>query len=142
MKNFVIDASVAIKWFIPEIHEAAAMRFLDLDSDWLVPDLVFAEVGNILWKKYRSQQLTLPVAEKILHDFKRLPFETYPTESLLNSAWQIATKYQRTIYDSLYLALAQKEKCVLVTADQAFYNAMHTTPLARYLMWVEDTIQE
>lgn len=53
MKAIVVDASVAIKWFIPEIHATAAGRLLEKNLKLLAPDLIFAEIGNILWKKCR-----------------------------------------------------------------------------------------
>ncbi len=138
MKAVVVDASVAIKWFVPEIHAAAAARLLQDNMKLLVPDLIFAEVGSILWKKCRLKELTLDTASAILNDFKRLPFNSYESESLLDVAWQIATAYQCTVYDSLYVALAQMERCLLATADRALYNALTTTPLAKVLLWVED----
>lgn len=138
MKEIVVDACVAIKWFVPEVHAIAAARLLNMNLKLLVPDLVFAEVGNILWKKWRTKELTIGEATEILNDFKRLPFESYESEPLLEGAWEIATEYQRTLYDSLYLALAQTKGCLLVTADRAFYNALSTTDLSSLLLWVED----
>lgn len=138
MKAIVVDASVAIKWFIPEVHAIAATRLLHTNLQFIAPDLIFAEVGNILWKKYRLQELTLDTAGAILDDFKRLPFNSHENESLLDAAWQIATTHQCTVYDSLYVALAQTEGCLLVTADRVLYNTLSTTHLARLLLWVGD----
>jgi predicted nucleic acid-binding protein len=49
----VVDASVAIKWYLPEIHSEDALRLIDEERELLVPDLVWSEVGNILWKKWQ-----------------------------------------------------------------------------------------
>ena len=138
MKGIIVDASVAIKWFIPEIHAISAVRLLHQNLHLLAPELIFAEVGNILWKKWRRNELPLDTANAILNDFRALPLNTYKDETLLDIAWQIATQYQRSVYDSLYLALAQSEGCLFVTADQAFYNALQHTPLSTLLLWVED----
>ncbi|OGT41540.1 MAG: hypothetical protein A3F42_05850 [Gammaproteobacteria bacterium RIFCSPHIGHO2_12_FULL_37_34] len=138
MKTIVVDASVAIKWFIPEIHAIDASRLLQKKLRFIAPDLIFSEVGNILWKKNRSKELTLEIATEILNDFKKLPIDIHESEPLLDAAWQIATTHQCTVYDSLYVALAKIEKCVLVTADQALHHALKTTPLARTLLWIED----
>ncbi|MBI4482062.1 MAG: type II toxin-antitoxin system VapC family toxin [Acidobacteria bacterium] len=51
MKRFVVDASVAMKWFVPEAHQDAALRLLDDSCELLAPDFMAAEFGNILWKK-------------------------------------------------------------------------------------------
>jgi predicted nucleic acid-binding protein len=138
LKTIVVDASVAIKWFIPEIHSLAAARLLELNLQLLVPDLIFAEVGNILWKKLRLKELIFDNATAILNDFKKLPFNSYDSESLLNAAWIIAAKYHCALYDSLYVALAQAERTLLVTADSRLYNALKSTSLAKNLLWVED----
>lgn len=138
MKTIVVDASVAIKWFIPEIHAIAATRLLHKNLQFIAPDLIFAEVGNILWKKSRSKELTLDTASAILNDFKRLPLNSFESESLIDTAWQIATAHQCTVYDSLYVALAQTEGAILVTADRVLYNILSSTNLAHLLLWVED----
>ena len=55
----VVDASVVIKWHVTEVHSPAALRLLRDDAPALhAPDLVFPEVGNILWKKVRRGDLT------------------------------------------------------------------------------------
>lgn len=55
MPNLVIDSGVAIKWFVTEPYTAEARRILDGyrsdDLTFLAPDLIYAEVGNIAWKK-------------------------------------------------------------------------------------------
>jgi predicted nucleic acid-binding protein len=55
----VIDASVVVKWHVTEIHSVEALRLLRDNAPALhAPDLVFPEVGNILWKKVRRGDLT------------------------------------------------------------------------------------
>ena len=48
MKKVVIDASVAVKWFVPEIHSAAAARLLEPEIVLCAPDLIGPEFGNVL----------------------------------------------------------------------------------------------
>lgn len=48
MKKFVVDASVAIKWFVPEIHSDAAARLLDPEIYISAPDLIAPEFGNTI----------------------------------------------------------------------------------------------
>jgi predicted nucleic acid-binding protein len=57
---------------------------------------------------------------------------------LLPSAWVIARRFDRTINDALYVALAEALGCRLVTADRRFYNALSGSPLGNRLVWVED----
>lgn len=138
MKPIIVDASVAIKWFVPEVHAKAAVRVLDEKFKLLAPDLIFAEFGNILWKKCRLKELTLPIAKAILDDFKRVPLVLRTNENLLNEAWQIATQYNCTVYDSLYVAMAKIEQGILITADKALYQNLKTSELSSHLLWVED----
>lgn len=138
MKTIIVDASVAIKWFVPEIHAKAAIRLLDEKCKLVAPSLILADIGNILWKKIRLKELTLNIATAILEDFKKMPLELHEHEMLIELAWKIATTYNCTIYDSLYVALAKIEKGLLVTADNAFYNTFKIMPLADLLLWVEN----
>ena len=138
MKKIVVDTSIIIKWFIPEIHSEYAVRLLDKPVKFLAPSLIYAEVGNILWKKLRLEELTQESAQGILNDFKRMPLEISDNQALLETAWHIATTYQRAFYDSLYLALAYTENCLFATADLAFVNALKPTELKSSLLWVED----
>ncbi|MGH8656598.1 MAG: type II toxin-antitoxin system VapC family toxin [Gammaproteobacteria bacterium] len=134
----MIDTSVAVKWFLPEVHSQSASRLLHQDHQILAPDLIWAEFGNVLWKKWRRKEIDADVAEGILRDFRRFPLEIHGSERLLQLAWAIATEFKRTVYDCLYLALAQRTGGILVTADSKFHNALKITRLDRALLWIED----
>ncbi len=138
MSQYVVDASVAIKWYLPEVHDDAARRLLAGQKELLVPDLIFPEVGNILWKRVRAGQLTEEESQEVLNSFVDLNLTVVASSSLVLPALTIACQAQRTVYDSLYLALAIREQCVMVTADEKFSNAMKSTPLAAFVMWVEE----
>ncbi|MEK6604283.1 MAG: type II toxin-antitoxin system VapC family toxin, partial [Nitrospirota bacterium] len=57
MTRLVVDASVAVKWLVPEIHADAARRILSPNNELLAPDLIWAEVGNVIWKKWRCGEV-------------------------------------------------------------------------------------
>ena len=57
MKSFVVDASVAIKWFVLEEHTVESRRLLDENFELFSPHLLFAEYGNIVWKKFTRGEL-------------------------------------------------------------------------------------
>jgi predicted nucleic acid-binding protein len=140
MKKVVVDASVAVKWFVPEIHSAAAARLLDPAIVLYAPDLITAEVGNTLWKKVRRAELVRGEADEILEAFGALPIEIRPSSVLLAAAFELAIAFDRTVYDSLYLALAVAENCALVTADARFHSAVAASPVAGHVQWVEDEV--
>jgi predicted nucleic acid-binding protein len=140
MKKLIVDASVAIKWFVPEIHSEAAARLLDPRFILFAPDLIGPELGNTVWKKVRRREITTEEATEILNVFPSMGVEIYPSSVLLTSAFELAVALDRTVYDSLYLALAVAQDGALITADQRFYASVMATPFARHVGWVEDAL--
>ncbi len=136
MRPVVVDASVAVKWFLPEIHAEEALRLLSPGLVLLIPDLLYSEVGNILWKRVRSGEITPDEASALLQVLGDLPLVVHPSWPLVMSAMEIACNTGRTVYDSLYVALAVRENALLVTADERLYNALQGGPLETYLLWV------
>ena len=139
-ESLVVDASVAIKWYLPEIHADAAIRCLDEKYNLLVPDLFLAEFGSILWKKCRIGEITHADALVIFSAIGRVPIRNYRLEELILPAFELATGMDRTMYDSIYLALAISEKCRLLTADRRFYNVVSVSPYSENIHWVEDVL--
>jgi predicted nucleic acid-binding protein len=136
----VVDASVVIKWHVTEVHTDAALRLLGDDGPVLhVPDLVFSELGNILWKKVRRGDLTVYEARRIGHLVVRAPLEVHASAPLLEAAFEIAMRTGRPVYDSMYLALAIQMDLRMVTADPKLYNALKDGPLSSHILWVADT---
>jgi predicted nucleic acid-binding protein len=138
MKRFVVDASVAIKWFLGEIHSEAATRLVDSSVQLSAPDLIGPEFGNILWKKIRRNEITRSDASRILAGFQAIDIEVYPSADLLPFALEIAAELDRTVYDSLYLALAIAQDCQLVSADQKFVSAVAASALSHRVRWIEE----
>jgi len=128
MDKIVVDSSVVIKWFVTEPLSDESRRVLDGYQSGsftlLAPDLLAAEIGNIVWKKYRFQGLAKADAEQIITAFRELNIELIPATELLAEALQIAMTHERTVYDSLYIALSKRENCVYITADERLVNTM------------------
>lgn len=127
--SFVIDASVAVKWFIPEIDSENALLVLKDDAPMFAPELIFPEFGNIIWKKARIKELKSKLAQTIIDKFLEFPIETIESQTLLRSAYKIAEKTQTTVYDCLYLSAAITQDCPMLTADKKFYNTISKTSL-------------
>ncbi len=127
----MVDASVVVKWYVPEADSAQARGVLTLGYQLLAPDLLLPEVGNILWKKVSRGQLTAPDAELQLQLFLTgAPVTLRPSAQLAEPALRIATSRGLTMYDALYVALALEDGCSLVTTDQRLINRLQGTPLA------------
>lgn len=133
MKTVVVDASVAVKWFLPEPDAPAAVRLLDGRRRLVAPDLIRAEVGKIFWKLCARNLLAADEAAEMLDHFLSMPLEIHDSAFLLPAALEIAVATRRTVYDSLYLALAVELGATVVTADRRWANAINPGPFARFL---------
>ena len=131
MNRLVLDASVAIKWAMPSAREPLTnesvqllKRYADAEVEFLVPDVFWAEVGNVLWKGTRQRRWRQAEAEAVAADMRARDFATVSSLSLMPEALRIAFAYDRSIYDSLYVALAVQSKAELITADERLANAL------------------
>lgn len=139
MSRVVVDASVAIKWYLPEPHSADAERLLSGGFQLLAPDLLFPEVGNILWKRVMKSEIPVQKAQLIMRALEALPLTLRPTSVLAENAMTVACGLKRSFYDSLYLALAMMADCRLVTADRKLFDAVKdATPIRKHMLWVGD----
>lgn len=138
MSCFVVDASVAVKWVVTEIHSESARRLLERNYTLLVPDFFFAEVTNVFWKRVQRQEDNTDNAKVALEAIASQPLQVYPSLELMFSAFDMAVQTKRAVYDCVYLTLAIKSQCLMVTADEKLVNALQQDPLAASLCWVED----
>jgi predicted nucleic acid-binding protein len=139
MSLFVVDASVALKWYVPEIYSQAALRLSDPDSRLMAPDLLPIELNNAVWKKLTLKELSQTEAELIVDQIKQLPIKLFSSMNFLDEAFELACVTQRTVYDSLYVAMAVRLGCRFVTADRKLYNSLNKdTALSDHILWVED----
>jgi predicted nucleic acid-binding protein len=104
MSVFVVDASVAMKWFVPEIQTDHALRLQDPVHDLHAPAFLDLETTNILWKKLERQELARPQADSILGQIGLLPLTRHAEGPLLPVALDLADRYHRSVYDCIYLA--------------------------------------
>lgn len=131
MITFVLDASVAVKWTLPLPKESLTDESLRLlqqysagEVDFIVPDVFWAEIGNVLWKGVRRGRWDRSDAEKLAADLQAHDFTTVPSGALLPEALRIAFAYDRAVYDCLYVALAVQSRTDLITADERLANAL------------------
>jgi len=131
MNRFVIDASVAAKWFLPAKGETLADEALELlrrytkgEIRFLVPDLFWAEFANVLWKAVRQGRLTHGPAEEAIAAMKARNLPTVPSRALLEEAFTIAMAFNLAVYDCLYVALAVHSQALLLTADERLAHAV------------------
>jgi predicted nucleic acid-binding protein len=131
VNTFVPDASVAVKWMLPRGVEpfrsealAWLRRFAAGEIRFVVPDLFWAELVNLLWKSVRLGRCSKSAACYQLKSLRSLRIPTVSSLELLDLAFGIANAHGRTVYDSLYVALAVHAKAPLVTADERLANTL------------------
>ena len=130
MSVFIVDASVVMKWFVPEIHTDAARRLLTLPHELhVVPDLLFAETANTIWKKIRRGELPPEHGRQLVEDIGPIAVETIPCRMLAVDAHELADATGRTVYDSLYVALAVRFKTRMLTADEPLAAGVTAHPM-------------
>ena len=136
MTRFVVDASVAIKWYLTEEHSAAAALLLADEHERIAPELIIVESAQVLAKRQRLGEISVPDAQASLVAL-RDSTHLQGCISLVSAALDIALTHHRSVYDSLYVALAMRDGCQLVTADRRLYNAL-SLPLPNTMLWIED----
>jgi predicted nucleic acid-binding protein len=131
VNTFVVDASVAAKWFLPSVNETLVDEAVQLLTDYaedkvrfIVPDIFWAEFGNIVWKAVRQGRWLRNAAESAVSSLREQRLPTTPSKDLLTEALNIALTFDRTVYDSLYVALAWTRGSELITADERLANAL------------------
>jgi predicted nucleic acid-binding protein len=138
--NYVLDASVIIKWFIPEIYWEQAILLQNYpDLSLHAPDFAQLEYTSILSKKVRRKELQLNEANQIQELLLQMPVQMYSWQDLLLEAGQLAHETYRSVYDCLYLVLAKQLKGKMVTADKKLYLALKDSERwSDFLLWIED----
>ncbi|HYA39002.1 MAG TPA: type II toxin-antitoxin system VapC family toxin [Candidatus Methylomirabilis sp.] len=137
----VVDASVAVKLFVPEALSVQAQtvfaRFAaENGAELIVPDLFFIECANVFWKWVQRSAYSGKNAQEHLHDLATLGLTAIPTQILAHDALGIALTHKITAYDACYLAAASQLKLPLITADAKL--ATKVTKGSCEVMWLGD----
>jgi len=130
MSNVIVDSCVVAKWVLAEPDSAKA-RQLGADTTTsghksLALDLVYAEVGNAIWKRHYRGIIDLQTTARCLTDLDSSPLDIHSSRRLLAPAMMVASKYRRSFYDSLFVAHVADLQLPGVTADEPLYRAVHS----------------
>ena len=136
MKAYVPDASVVAAALFHEEHAARAGEILSSGGDLYAPDLIYAELADVIWKRFVRHETNEAEAEELLADIRLLPLKLTSCGDLSAPAIALAMRTGRSVYDCLYLALAVETKSRMATADQRLVHALSDTPLADHVAWI------
>lgn len=132
----VVDANVVAKLFVEEDLSANANVLFSGSTLTSAPDFIAVEVANVLRKKVRGGELAEVEALEALEQISAL-VRLHPVAPLTPTAFTISVTHNRSFYDSVYVALALREACTLVTADAKLINAL-SRHYADALVWLGD----
>lgn len=127
--KYVVDASVAFKWAVnePLADKARLLRddYRNGFHELLAPDIFPAEIGNAILIAERRGIVPSSQGSTLLADvMTTIPQLHVALPNLLPRASAIASKFGRTVYDCLYVALAEREQCDMITADDKLINSL------------------
>lgn len=120
MSRFVLDTSVAIAWYLPEVFSEEAKHWRDqlLDGrcQLVVPSLHFWEMANVLRTCVKRRELEIPVARRIFEVHLDAPLTTADPNK--DAVFDTAVKYDSSVYDAVYISLSLAQSIPLLTAEK------------------------
>jgi predicted nucleic acid-binding protein len=138
LTTLVLDASVVIKWFIPEDDRAAALALRASGAGFAAPDLLFIEAANILWKLVNREEIEPDRAMAIINEIAAAPWVVHATRSLASDAIDLALASGVSAYDASYVALAVRLDTTCVTADRKLFNKLKGSPFVKHVALLAD----
>ena len=119
--RYVLDSSVAFKWAVPESDSAKAIQLRDdyqaSIHELISPEIFPQELAHALTRAERQGRILVGQAEVFWDEIMTTPPILVPPLPLTSRAIQISSRHRTGFYDCLYVALAEREGCDFVTAD-------------------------
>jgi predicted nucleic acid-binding protein len=129
--RYVLDSCVALKWVLPESDSDKAIQVRDDANagihELLAPDILLVEVAHALARAERRGIIRPPEGARRLQNISNNSPALHSYLSLLPRAFAIASQFRVGVYDCLYVALAERERCKHLTADDRLIRALQLT---------------
>jgi len=138
IKKAVIDSSVLVAVLTPEEYSEWAEEILDKVDEWFSPELVYYEVANAIWKKYKKLRIigrkeAYEAIDKALDTLKYI-IKTYPYSELLRESFKAAEELNITVYDAVYITLAKKLNAKFITLDEELHRRLEDTEYSKIII--------
>ena len=141
MNEFVVDASVVLKWYLPD--EEGAKQAFSLLSEFVegnfnlyAPALIDYEFVNAMWVAGKTGRISKDDRDDAVDNFLNIEMKKVGIEKFFKSILIFAAEHNRSCYDASYLALSETIGAPFVTSDKKLYNAVKAkVPL---IIWIED----
>ena len=129
--KYVLDSNISLKWVLTEADSDKARRlrgeFQKQIHELLAPDVFPVEVAHGLAKAERRGVIPQGDADRLLTNILSTPPQFHPYLPLLKRVLDIASPARIGVYDCLYVALAEREGCELLTADDRLVRTLQPT---------------
>lgn len=130
--SLIVDASVAVKWFLVEDGSGRAREIAD--DDVSAPDLILLEVFNAVRKRAKRGDISSEQVDGVLPVMRSVLTRLVPIDGLIGEASRLAQDCDHPIYDCVYLALARRSAVPLVTADAGQFAAAQKAQIEARLL--------
>lgn len=130
----VVDASIVVDWVAPEVDPTGPAgrlltRLAKNEAPLLAPRLLFEETANALVSGIRRRRWTGAQADTAFLLLRQLPVRVVDQPSDLDRAWELSRRFdEHPVYDLIYVAVAERLREQLITADAALRARLVTMP--------------
>jgi predicted nucleic acid-binding protein len=134
----VVDASVVVRWIVPEQGAIEALALLARPIDWIAPRFMLTEVASALRRKVEGGELTTELAAQgldfVFGTISRGALRLHRDEVVIRSALTLAFAHRHKVPDCLYVALAEHTGAATVTADRRLSELARSRSLRTLLL--------
>ncbi len=129
----VVDASIVVDWVAPGSDPSSPavtvlQRLVETEEELVAPRLLLEEVANALLTGVRRDRWSGADADAAYGRLRRLPARFVDDQRDLDRAWDLSRRYDNhPVYDMLYVAVAERTRSVLITADEALRSRLGVT---------------
>ncbi len=130
VRELIVDASVAMKFYFREAGSEVARDILNSRSGLVAPDLLFIEMASVAAKRVKIGLSTLVDAATAVSSIRNLIDAVIPAAERADRAFRLACEHGMSAYDGAYLALAERRSAVVITADARLIRRAYSVGLA------------
>ncbi|MEI9965094.1 MAG: type II toxin-antitoxin system VapC family toxin [Caulobacteraceae bacterium] len=133
-----MDASVAVKCLVAEDDSDAALAVSLSGAIIVAPELIYVELASVLAKKTWRGEITAGDGATLMSRAAHLFDETVDDRALAARAFDLAAEHRMSAYDSLYLALAERRRARVITADRKLVERARAAGLGKMVSLLSD----
>lgn len=134
----VVDACVALKWFVAETDSPKALALLGTGLRLAAPDLVLVEVGNGLRNNARLGRIAPGIPSAAIDDVRRYFAALVPMSEVIDDALSLALAIDHAVYDCTYVIASRMLSRPLITTDERLIARLAGTPDAARVVHLND----